>query len=234
VQARRRFTCTPKTNPTPSRARKLSTAANAWSCRSSIVTSKREGNQWSPGLFLLRRDSASGQRRQHHRRGKPAWRAVVQQTLLRAQLAGPARLNDSTARCWGMAQANLDNSGRPAFDTTRNGGGANATLCDCQFTDWSHDTNGGHVPGYTQTPTARPMAGIHFGNKRTSDVQGPCACRGSATTFAQWWVDSKYTSNSHIVSTLELGRWQGRQTSTGSPALPTPCSATSSPRSTGQ
>ena len=63
--------------------------------------------------------------------------------------AGPARKNDATSRCWGMAQANLDSSGHPAFDTTRNGGGANATFCDCQFTDWSHDTNGGHVPGYS-------------------------------------------------------------------------------------
>jgi len=80
------FTAPQRPTPTPSRARKLSTAANAWSCRSSIVTSKARRKQWSPGLFLLRRDSASGQRRQHHRRGKPAWRAVVQQTLLRAQL----------------------------------------------------------------------------------------------------------------------------------------------------
>ena len=56
--------------------------------------------------------------------------------------AGPARQNDSTARCWDMAQANLDANGRPAFNTSRNGGGPSATLCDCQFTDWSHDTNG--------------------------------------------------------------------------------------------
>jgi len=120
--------------------------------------------------------------------------------------AGPARLNDSTARCWGMAQANLDNSGRPAFDTTRNGGGPNATLCDCQFTDWSHDTNGGHVPGYTQAVNG-PTNGLVYtsGANGHPMYKGPAPVVTSATTFAQWWVDSKYTSNSHIVSTLELG-----------------------------
>jgi len=75
--------------------------------------------------------------------------------------SGPARQNDSTARCWGMAQTNLDSSGRPAFDTSRNGGGPNATLCDCQFTDWSHDTNGGHVPGYTQAANG-PTNGLTY------------------------------------------------------------------------
>jgi fibro-slime domain-containing protein len=119
--------------------------------------------------------------------------------------AGPARQNDSTQRCWGMAQANLDNNGRPAFDTTRNGGGANATLCDCQFTDWSHDTNQGHVPGYTMTNS--PVNGLTYtgGASGHPMYKGPAPVVTSATTFGQWWVDSTYTNNSHIVSTLELG-----------------------------
>jgi fibro-slime domain-containing protein len=120
--------------------------------------------------------------------------------------SGPARQNDATARCWGMAQANLDNNGRPAFDTTRNGGGANATMCDCQFTDWSHDTNGGHVPGYTQTANG-PTQGLVYtsGTSGHPMYKGPAPVVTSATTFGQWWTDSKYTNNTHIVSNLELG-----------------------------
>ena len=120
--------------------------------------------------------------------------------------AGPARQNDATQRCWGMAQANLDQNGRPAFDTTRNGGGANATLCDCQFTDWSHDTNGGHVPGYTQAANG-PTNGLTYtaGANGHPMYKGPAPIVTSAASFGQWWVDSKYTNNTHIVSTLELG-----------------------------
>jgi fibro-slime domain-containing protein len=125
--------------------------------------------------------------------------------------AGPARQNDSTARCWGMAQANLDSNGRPAFDTTRNGGGANATLCDCQFTDWSHDTNGGHVPGYTQVANG-PTNGLTYvgGANGHPMYKGLAPIATSATTFGQWWTDSKYTNNTHIVSTLELGPVEGQ------------------------
>ena len=119
--------------------------------------------------------------------------------------AGPARQNDSTARCWGMAQANLDANGRPAFDTTRNGGGANATLCDCQFTDWSHDTNGGHVPGYSMANS--PLNGLTYvgGANGHPLYKGPAPIVTSAATFAQWWVDSSFTNNKHAVATLELG-----------------------------
>jgi fibro-slime domain-containing protein len=125
--------------------------------------------------------------------------------------AGPARQNDSTARCWGMAQANLDNSGRPAFDTTRNGGGANATLCDCQFTDWSHDTNGGHVPGYTQAANG-PTNGLTYvgGANGHPMYKGPAPIVSSAATFGQWWTDSSFTNNKHTVATLELGQVAGQ------------------------
>jgi len=119
--------------------------------------------------------------------------------------AGPARQNDATARCWDMAQANLDTNGRPAFNTSRNGGGANATLCDCQFTDWSHDTNGGHVPGYTIANS--PTNGLTYvgGSSGHPMYKGPAPVASSATTFGQWWVDSKYTNDTHTVATLELG-----------------------------
>ena len=126
--------------------------------------------------------------------------------------AGPARKNDSTARCWDMAEANLDSSGHPAYNTSRNGGGNNAFLCDCQFTDWSHDTNGGHVPGYTMTNS--PLNGLTYvsGSNGHPLYQGPAPVAASAASFGQWWVDSSYTSNTHKVATLELGPVTGATT----------------------
>ncbi|MGB7811457.1 MAG: DUF4215 domain-containing protein [Polyangia bacterium] len=122
---------------------------------------------------------------------------------------GPARQNGDTSRCWGMAQASLDDNGRPAFDTTRNGGGANAMLCDCQFTDWSSDTNGGHVPGYTMANS--PLSALTFvsGTDGHPMYNGPAPIATSAATFGQWWVDSSYTNNTHTVATLELGPVMG-------------------------
>jgi fibro-slime domain-containing protein len=119
--------------------------------------------------------------------------------------AGLARQQDSTSRCWDMAQASLDNNGRPAFNTARNGGGANATLCDCQFTDWSHDTNGGHVPGYAMVNS--PLNGLTYvgGGNGHPMYKGLAPVATSAASFGQWWVDSSYTSNKHTVATLELG-----------------------------
>ncbi len=125
--------------------------------------------------------------------------------------AGPARQNDATARCWGIAQTNLDANGRPQFDTTRNGGGANANLCDCQFTDFSHDTNGGHVPGYTiaNSPLNTPFVYVS-GTDGHPLYKGQAPVAASATSFGQWWVDSSYTSNTHSVGILELGPVAGQ------------------------
>jgi fibro-slime domain-containing protein len=125
--------------------------------------------------------------------------------------AGPARQNDSTARCWDMAQSNLDGNGRPAFNTARNGGGSTATLCDCQFTDWSHDTNQGHVPGYTNAANGPLYAfGYVSGPSGHPQYKGPAPVVTSATTFGQWWSDGTYesdakTPNKHAIATLELG-----------------------------
>ena len=136
--------------------------------------------------------------------------------------AGPARQNDSTARCWDMAQANLDAKGKPVFNSTRNGGGNNATLCDCQFTDWSHNGgDGNHVPGYgdAATTAGRPLSTIPYqnsGNKIGSPwYKGPAPVVTSATTFGQWWVDGTYesdgaTAGKHAVATLELAAVAGQ------------------------
>jgi fibro-slime domain-containing protein len=121
---------------------------------------------------------------------------------------GPAKQNDSTARCWDMAQANLDAMGKPAFNTARPGSGG-PTLCDCQFTDFSHDTNGGEVPGYTMANS--PLNGLTYvgGASGHPVYKGAAPVVQSATTFAQWWRDGTYesdgmTPNQHAVGFIEL------------------------------
>jgi fibro-slime domain-containing protein len=124
---------------------------------------------------------------------------------------GPAKQNDSTARCWDMAKANLDANGRPAFNAARS---ATPTLCDCQFTDFSHDTNGGHVPGYTMTNS--PTNGLVYtaGSAGHPMYKGPAPVVTSATTFGQWWNDGTWESDgttpgTHAVAALELASVPG-------------------------
>ena len=83
-------------------------------------------------------------------------------------------------------------------------------MADCQFTDFSHDTNGGHVPGYTQVANG-PTNGLVY----TSGTNGHPMYHGcapvvtSAATFAQWWADGAYesdgtTAGKHAIGTIEL------------------------------
>ena len=60
--------------------------------------------------------------------------------------SGPAKKVDAMGRCWDLAAENLDAKGKPTFNTSRNGGGSNALLCDCQFIDWSDDGTAGTSP----------------------------------------------------------------------------------------
>jgi len=128
-----------------------------------------------------------------------------QQALLRAQLGRSHEAERRDGALLGNGPANLDANGRPAFDTTRNGGGTNATLCDCQFTDWDQDTNGDTCLATPKQPTANQWLTYTAGASGHPMYKGPAPIVTSADTFAQWWVDSKYTNNTHIVSTLELG-----------------------------
>jgi fibro-slime domain-containing protein len=127
--------------------------------------------------------------------------------------SGPARQNDSTARSWDIAKANLDMNGKPVFNAARAGCGTGASapfLADCQFTDFSHDTNGGHVPGYTQAANG-PTNGLTY----TAGAVGHPMYHGcapvvtSAASFGQWWQDGTYesdgmTTGQHAVGTIEL------------------------------
>jgi fibro-slime domain-containing protein len=126
--------------------------------------------------------------------------------------SGPAKKNDSTNRCWDMAQANLAANGKPAFNMSRTGAGGNPLYCDCQFIDWSHDGNGGHVSGYTQTANG-PTNGLVYTNGASGHpmYRGPAPVVSSATSFGQWWVDGTYTNNTHSVGTLEMASIGGGQ-----------------------
>ena len=109
-----------------------------------------------------------------------------------------------------MRRPNLACGGKPAFNTARTGCNGVATLADCQFTDFSHDTNGGHVPGYTQAANG-PTNGLTY----TSGASGHPMYHGcapvvtSATTFGQWWQDGTYetdgtTASKHAIGEIEL------------------------------
>jgi fibro-slime domain-containing protein len=114
--------------------------------------------------------------------------------------SGPAKKNDSANRCWDIASATLGANGKPTFNSTRAGG----TNCDCQFIDWSHDTNGGHVPGITMAQS--PTIGLTYTDGASGHpmYRGPAPVVTSAQTFAQWWVDGAPTDNTHTVGTLEM------------------------------
>jgi fibro-slime domain-containing protein len=108
--------------------------------------------------------------------------------------SGPAKGNDSTNRCWDLAAATLGAGGKPTFNMARTGAGGNPLFCDCQFIDFSHDTNGGHVPGYTQTANG-PTNGITYANGFQGHpmYRGPAPAVTSATTFGQWWSGTTFT-----------------------------------------
>ena len=122
--------------------------------------------------------------------------------------SGPAKKNDSANRCWDMALPALAANGKPAFNSARAGG----TNCDCQFIDWSHDGNMGHLVGYTQV-TNGPTNGIMYANGAQGHpmYRGPAPVVSSATTFGQWWVDGAWSNNTHVVGLLEMRAIGGGQ-----------------------
>jgi len=79
--------------------------------------------------------------------------------------------------------------------------------CACQFTDWSHDTNGGHVPGYTIQNS--PLAGMPYvaGPNGHPQWRGNVSVVQSQTSFSQWFADSPGSNPpmTHTVGILELG-----------------------------
>ena len=121
---------------------------------------------------------------------------------------GPAKQNDSTPRCWDLAQSTLDATGKPAFNSTR----VNGTMCNCQFTDFSHDTNGGRVGGYVDAVNG-PLQGLAYvaGTNGHPLYRGLAPIVSSAASFGQWFTDSAFTGNTHVVGNVELAPLGGGQ-----------------------
>ena len=114
---------------------------------------------------------------------------------------GPAKKNDSVNRCWDLATPNLDANGKPVFNSAR----PNGTNCDCQFIDWSHDSNGGHVPGAVATMS--PTNGLTYTNGASGHpmYRGLAPIVTSKDTFAQWFRDTTFNpAGGHTVGTLEM------------------------------
>jgi cysteine-rich repeat protein len=80
---------------------------------------------------------------------------------------GPAKGNDSTARCWDIADSNLS-FGKPIYNSKRT-----TNQCACQFSDWNIGNSGAHIPStYTQAGNDSPIsdgaAGYRGGNVGTA------------------------------------------------------------------
>ena len=92
---------------------------------------------------------------QHHRRAGPGRRDQLQQALLRSQLERSGQEERLDQPLLGPRAGEPGRERQARRSTWRAPAAPN---CDCQFIDWSHDTNGGHVPGYAmaQSPTDRP------------------------------------------------------------------------------
>jgi cysteine-rich repeat protein len=132
---------------------------------------------------------------------------------------GPAKGNDSTARCWDIAAANLLN-GKPQYNTARTN-----NLCACQFSDWNIG-NANHIPGgYTQTDSPLSAGFITQGTALsvtnpsgseagtvtgyTASSPGGPIWKGmvpivkDANSFKQWFNDDS-TVNKTFTGVLEM------------------------------
>ena len=140
---------------------------------------------------------------------------------------GPAKGNDSTARCWDIPDPNLLN-GKPILNAKR----AN-NQCACQFSDWNIANSGTYIPStYTQAGNDSPLsngAGGYLGGnagtaitltnesgsvsgtlvKYTASTPGGPVFNGvvpivkDANSFKQWFTDDS-TVNKTYVSVLEM------------------------------
>ncbi len=113
---------------------------------------------------------------------------------------GPSKGNDSTARCWGIAAADLLN-GKPQPGTT--------TSCACQFSDWSIG-NVSHIPGgYTQSDSPLYATGGYRSDVTSYTSNGGPIWSGTtpayknAASFKQWFNDDS-TVNKTFTGVLEL------------------------------
>jgi cysteine-rich repeat protein len=130
---------------------------------------------------------------------------------------GPARGNDSTARCWDIAAADLVN-GKPVYNSAR----AN-NVCACQFSEWNPG-NSGHIPGgFAQADSPLTAGFIATGTALnltnpsgsvTGTITGYTSSGGpvwkgtvpivkDANSFKQWFNDDS-TVNRTFTGVLEM------------------------------
>jgi cysteine-rich repeat protein len=151
--------------------------------------------------------------------GTKAGGASAPTTLCVPNSGGPARGNDSTARCWDIAAPDLVN-GKPVYNSAR----ANNT-CACQFSEWDVG-NSSHIPGgYTQTDSSLSAGFITAGTalsatnpsgSETGTITGYTAStpggpiwKGTvpivkdANSFKQWFNDDS-SVNKTFTGVLEL------------------------------
>jgi cysteine-rich repeat protein len=113
---------------------------------------------------------------------------------------GPAKGNDSTARCWGIVADALKN-GKPQPGQT--------TTCKCQFSDWSVG-NADHIPGgYTQADSPLYAPGGYRAGVTTYTSNGGPIWAGnvpaykSADSFKQWFNDDS-SVNKTFTGVIEM------------------------------
>jgi len=158
--------------------------------------------------------------------GTKASGSTAPTTICVPNSGGPAYGNDSTARCWDIAAANLLN-GKPQYNSAR----AN-NQCACQFSDWNIG-NSPHLPGtYTMAGNDSPLSDgaggyrgvpivtpINFNNPSgnvsgilkgyTQGATGGPVFSGvvpivkDATSFKQWFTDD-VTVNKTFNAVLEM------------------------------
>ena len=139
---------------------------------------------------------------------------------------GPAKGNDSTARCWDIPDPNLLN-GKPIYNAKR----AN-NQCACQFSDWNIGNSARIQGNYTQAANDSPLSngaagylGVNAGTAitltnesgsvagtlvgYTASTPGGPIFKGmvpivkDANSFKQWFTDDS-TVNKTFVSVLEM------------------------------
>jgi fibro-slime domain-containing protein len=140
---------------------------------------------------------------------------------------GPAKGNDSTARCWDIPDPNLLN-GKPILNAKR----AN-NQCACQFSDWNITNSAQYIPStYTEAGNDSPLSNgaggylggtigsaVAFTNQSgsvsgtikgytTGTIGGPIfngvvPIVKDANSFKQWFTDDS-TVNKTFISVLEM------------------------------
>jgi len=155
--------------------------------------------------------------------GTKAGGATAPTTICVPDAGGPARGNDSTARCWDIAAPSLLN-GKPQYNTARA-----SNLCACQFSDWNignsfrilggytmlgndsplSDGQGGYIGGSTGTINQTNPSGSVTGRIAGYNMGGGPIFKGTvpivkdANSFNQWFTND-ITVNKPFPSILEM------------------------------